>query len=114
MRNHEKEKEIEAEVLQSYQKIRWTRGYDQDHWFCDLRTVYKPPEQLEAASRKQVLMWKEALGGSYFALSSSPFVSGVEMIENALKTFENVVAGKSLAWAAGSPGRALSMRLSTK
>ena len=59
--------------------------------------MYKPPEQLEAASRKQVLMWKEALGGSYFALSSSPFVSGVKRIENALKTFENVVAGKSLA-----------------
>jgi hypothetical protein len=95
-RNHEKEKEVEAEVLQSYQKIRWTHGYDQDHWFCDLRTVYKTPEQLVAASRKQVLAWKEALGSSYYPLRSSHLVSGVESIENALRTFENVVAGKSL------------------
>ena len=95
-RNPEKEREIETEVLQSYQRIKWTHGYDQDHWFCDLRNVFKPPEQLVAASRKQVLAWKEALGGDYYPRRSSPVVSAVEMIENALKTFENVVAGKNL------------------
>ena len=95
-RNPEREKEIETEVLQSYQKIKWTHGYDQDHWFCDLRNVFKPPEQLVAASRKQVLAWKEALGRGYYPRRSSPIVSAVEMIENALKTFENVVAGKNL------------------
>ena len=96
-RNPEREKEIETEVLQSYQRIKWTHGYDQDHWFCDLRNVYKPPEQLVAASRKQVLAWKEALGKAYYPLRSSrPLVSVVERIEDALKTFENVVAGKNL------------------
>ena len=95
-RNPEREREIEAEVLQSYQRIKWTQGYDQDHWFCDLRNVYKPPEQLVAASRRQVLSWKEALGKAYYPLRSNPLVSIVEMIENALKTFENVVAGKNL------------------
>ena len=95
-RNPEREREIENEVLQSYQRIKWTHGYDQDHWFCDLRNVYKPPEQLVAASRRQVLAWKEALGKAYYPLRSNPLVSIVEMIENALKTFENVVAGKNL------------------
>ena len=70
-RNPEKEREIETEVLQSYQRIKWTHGYDQDHWFCDLRNVFKPPEQLVAASRKQVLAWKEALGKGYYPRRSS-------------------------------------------
>ena len=48
-RNPEKEKEIETEVLQSYQKIKWTHGYDQDHWFCDLRNVFKPPRAVSGS-----------------------------------------------------------------
>ena len=99
-----KEREIEDEVKQCCNHIKWKRNKDPkdaDTWFYDLRDIYTVSDKLSGEFRKQVLKWKAALGDDYLPYKCRKSRLMLEtyhrMIDNALRSFKAPVVDLSLA-----------------